>query len=188
MNYLFFDIEGANSYGGVSKICSFGYVLTNEEFEVLEQKDILVNPRSKFNLGPNIKLAYEKDEFKAAGDFTKHYEEIRAVLLQPDVQIFGFAVDQSAGNRFRNIIVIPGSNRYIDKRILIFRMSAYRTDAVLKCMRSHIEQLKAYLAFLIMRIHIRHLHQYMLMGAFSQDQLGMTANGTFSVYKGVEAA
>ena len=96
MNYLFFDIEGANSYGGVSKICSFGYVLTNEEFEVLEQKDILVNPRSKFNLGPNIKLAYEKDEFKAAGDFTKHYEEIRAVLLQPDVQIFGFAVDNDA--------------------------------------------------------------------------------------------
>lgn len=96
MNYLFFDIEGANSYGGVSKICSFGYVLTNEEFEILERRDILVNPRSKFNLGPNIKLAYEKEEFKAAGDFTQHYDEIKAVLLMPDIQIFGFAVDNDA--------------------------------------------------------------------------------------------
>lgn len=96
MNYLFFDIEGANSYGGVSKICSFGYVLTNEEFEILERRDILVNPRSKFNLGPNIKLAYEKEEFKAAGDFTQHYDEIKAVLMQPDIKIFGFAVDNDA--------------------------------------------------------------------------------------------
>ena len=96
MNYLFFDIEGANSYGGVSKICSFGYVLTNEDFEILERRDILVNPRSKFNLGPNIKLAYEKEEFKAAGDFTEHYEEIKAILLAPDIKIFGFAVDNDA--------------------------------------------------------------------------------------------
>lgn len=96
MNYLFFDIEGANSYGGVGKICSFGYVLTNEDFEILDRRDILVNPRSKFNLGPNIKLAYEKEEFRAAGDFTEHYDEIKSVLLAPDTKIFGFAVDNDA--------------------------------------------------------------------------------------------
>ena len=29
MNYLFFDIECSNSYVESSKVCSFGYVLTD---------------------------------------------------------------------------------------------------------------------------------------------------------------
>lgn len=29
MNYLFFDIECSNCFGGRGKICEFGYMLTN---------------------------------------------------------------------------------------------------------------------------------------------------------------
>ena len=36
MKYLFFDIEGANCYNYVSKMCTFGYVITNEKFEMFE--------------------------------------------------------------------------------------------------------------------------------------------------------
>ena len=50
MNYIFFDIECANCEGGQAKICSFGYVVTNEAFEVLEKEDLLVNPRAPFML------------------------------------------------------------------------------------------------------------------------------------------
>ena len=50
MNYLFFDIECANCDGGNGKICSFGYVLTDTDFNVLEYKDLLIDPKAKFKL------------------------------------------------------------------------------------------------------------------------------------------
>ena len=40
MKYLFFDIECANCYDGVGKICEFGYVLTDEYFTVLEEESL----------------------------------------------------------------------------------------------------------------------------------------------------
>ena len=39
MKYVFFDIECANCYQGKGKICSFGYVITNENFDVEEKYD-----------------------------------------------------------------------------------------------------------------------------------------------------
>ena len=35
LKYLFFDLEYANSKGGINKICEFGYVITNENFDVI---------------------------------------------------------------------------------------------------------------------------------------------------------
>ncbi len=75
MNYLFFDIECSNCFGGHGKICSLGYVLADSRFNVLEQKDILVNPKSKFYLrrgnGEGIELGYPEEEF---------FKEINAML------------------------------------------------------------------------------------------------------------
>lgn len=92
MNYVFFDIECANCYQGLGKICSFGYVITDEGFNILEQHDMVINPDSKFNLGPDIKLAYTKSEFKHAPLFPMFYDEIDALLTDPDSLIFGFSV------------------------------------------------------------------------------------------------
>ncbi len=102
MNYIFFDIECANCEGGQAKICSFGYVVTNEAFEVLEKEDLLVNPRAPFMLTghrnrPYIKLAYDKEEFKKAPDFPGVYEKIRELLNRRDSLIFGYAADNDAG-------------------------------------------------------------------------------------------
>ena len=82
MNYCFFDIECANCFGGKGKICSFGYVITDEQFNILEKKDIVINPRSSFNLGPDLKLAYTKSEFRQAAPFPDYYDEIGALLQQ----------------------------------------------------------------------------------------------------------
>ena len=38
MNYIFYDIECANCQYGQAKICSFGYVVASEDFEVLESR------------------------------------------------------------------------------------------------------------------------------------------------------
>ena len=47
MKYLFFDIEGACPK--LSTIATFGYVLTDENFNVTAREDILMNPASKYD-------------------------------------------------------------------------------------------------------------------------------------------
>jgi hypothetical protein len=75
MKYLFFDCECANCYNHEGKICSFGYVITDEAFHVLEQKDIIINPDAPFDphvLGQgerSIDLAYTPLRFEHAPKF-----------------------------------------------------------------------------------------------------------------------
>lgn len=96
MKYIFYDIECANCYQGKGKICSFGYVVTDENFGITEQYDMVINPASKFNLGPDIKLAYSKSEFRQAPLFPMFYDEIEALLTDPDSMVFGFSVNNDA--------------------------------------------------------------------------------------------
>lgn len=93
MNFCFFDIECANCYGGKGKICSFGYVLADENLNVVEKKDIVINPRSSFNLGPDLKLAYSKSEFRQAAPFPDYYDEIGALLEYPDYVVLGYSIE-----------------------------------------------------------------------------------------------
>ena len=70
MRFLFFDMEFANGQVPGS-IYSFGYLVTDEEFEVLEEgTDILINPECTGNeyVEQNI-LAYPKEEVEAAPAF-----------------------------------------------------------------------------------------------------------------------
>ena len=80
MKYLFFDIECANCFNGKGKICSFGYCVTDEDFNIIQSEDIVINPKDKFNLGTPqkeiIKLAYSKEEFFAAPDFSYFYKKV----------------------------------------------------------------------------------------------------------------
>lgn len=99
MNYVFFDVECANCLNGEGKICSFGYVKTDENFHVLKKKDILVDPDAKFLLGnakagKGIKLAYPLFKFKRAFTFPHYYQEIKKLLENPSNICFGFAVHQ----------------------------------------------------------------------------------------------
>lgn len=97
MNYLFFDIECSNCFGGHGKICSLGYVLADSRFNVLEQKDILVNPKSKFYLrrgnGEGIELGYPEAEFFKAPDFASLYPRFKELLEDPEVIVFGHSVN-----------------------------------------------------------------------------------------------
>ncbi len=102
MKYTFFDIECANCFQGRGKICSFGYVVTDEDFNILEKEDIIIDPHSKFHLAgrgnrPGIVLAYDEEEFKSAPRFPHFYRKIRELLTDPDSLIFGFSVMSDAG-------------------------------------------------------------------------------------------
>jgi len=93
---VFFDIECANCYNGNAKICSFGYCIADVDFTCSEKRDVVINPRARFNtrmsrLG-DVKLAYTKEEFLAAPDFAGVYKLIKSVLEGEDKLIIGHAV------------------------------------------------------------------------------------------------
>lgn len=99
MKYLFFDVECANCLKGQGKICSLGYVQTDEKFQVLQKKDILVNPDAVFLLGnaktgEGVHLAYPIFRFQWAHTFPTYYKKFEKLLTDPDTLVFGFAVFQ----------------------------------------------------------------------------------------------
>lgn len=95
MTYLFFDIECANSFSGIGKICSFGYVLCNEDFSIIESNDLLMNPGTVFDwylFSKNAKcrLAYTREEYNKNPEFPHHYSKIKSLFDAKDRRIFGF--------------------------------------------------------------------------------------------------
>ena len=98
MNYLFFDIECADG----KRMCSFGYVLVDEKFNIIDKKDILINPKCAFRLGrdefnPNIELAYPISEFQKQKVFPCYYDEIKGLILNKDVMPIGHNVQSDMG-------------------------------------------------------------------------------------------
>ena len=96
MNLLFFDIECASVYKTAAKICAFGYVLCDENFNILEKEDILINPKGKFHLTDGrgehgLVLPYKYDEFKTCPVFPQVYDRIKSLLQDRNNLIFGHA-------------------------------------------------------------------------------------------------
>lgn len=101
MNYVFFDVECANCLNGEGKICSFGYVKTDSDFNVIKKKDLIINPNAPFLLGnvrtgQGIKLAYPLFKFRQSYTFPHYYQEIKTLLEDKNNLCFGFAVHQDA--------------------------------------------------------------------------------------------
>ena len=94
MKFLFFDIECSNGYN----ICSFGYVLTDTDFRILEKKDIIINPESKFILSskgsrPKIQLAYSEEFFYKQNPFDFYYNDIKSLLTNKNYIVFGHSIN-----------------------------------------------------------------------------------------------
>ena len=97
MRYLFFDIEASEG----RSMCSFGYVLTDERFRILEKEDILINPEARFCTQAyskknreekrGITLAYPESVFRKSPTFPKVYSRIKAILEREDQTIIGFS-------------------------------------------------------------------------------------------------
>ncbi|MBO5327816.1 MAG: hypothetical protein J6B04_01430, partial [Clostridia bacterium] len=85
MKLVFFDIECASVYKYTAKICAFGYVVCDEKFNILEKRDILINPKGKFHLTDSkgqkgLVLPYEYSSFKAQPEFPAVYDQIKELL------------------------------------------------------------------------------------------------------------
>lgn len=96
MNYLFFDVECISCKGGKGKLFSFGYVLTNDNFEIIEKEDILMNPklpRSEYDwYVVKHMMSYTLNEIENAPCFTEHYYRIKDLLQNPNNIVLGFDV------------------------------------------------------------------------------------------------
>ncbi len=97
MNFLFFDTECAHGRGG---ICEFGYILTDENFNVIKSDNLLINPHTRFDdyghKKAGIIFAYSKDEYYAAPDIMDRYDEIKSLLTDENNVVVGFATDSDA--------------------------------------------------------------------------------------------
>lgn len=96
MNLLFFDIECASVYKTTAKICAFGYVLCDSQFNIIKKEDILINPKGKFHLTDGrgehgLVLPYEYDEFRHHPAFPQVYGTIKGLLEDKNNLIFGHA-------------------------------------------------------------------------------------------------
>lgn len=85
MNFVFFDIECAGVYKTAAKICAFGYVLCDENFNEIAREDILINPKGSFNLTngkgeKGLVLPYKYNEFRKYPSFHSVYPKIRQLL------------------------------------------------------------------------------------------------------------
>ena len=95
MKYLFFDIECAD---GNRAICEYGFVLTDEKFNVIRKRNILMDPECKFNLTgrasqEDLTLTYLYSEYYKYYPFTDSYDFIKNLMTQNDLLIFGHAVN-----------------------------------------------------------------------------------------------
>lgn len=93
MNYLFFDIECANCFEGQGKIYSFGYALTDAKFNIIEHKDILVNPNTKFDsyVRRNM-LAYPLEKLYSQPKFPNRYSKINKLFDVNSTIAIGYSV------------------------------------------------------------------------------------------------
>ena len=85
MNLVFFDIECASVNKNSAKTCAFGYVVCDENFNIVKKEDILINPRGKFRLtdrsgDKGLVLPYSYEAFKNYPPFTKIYPQIKSLL------------------------------------------------------------------------------------------------------------
>ena len=120
MKYLFFDTECSNCYGGVHKICEYGQIVTDEEFNILEgsEKDIVMNPGpdGKFNLKgrdgrPDLVLSHDYGEYYRAFEFERYYDYIELMLTKKDTMVFLWAASNDVN------IIIDSCRRYDLKEI-----------------------------------------------------------------------
>ncbi len=97
MRILSFDTESSTGCINDGSLCSFGYCIFDERFNLIEQRDIVINPLANFRwqiIGKNrkIDLAYSAKEFYASPRFSFFYNEIKQIFDSCDL-VIGFAIE-----------------------------------------------------------------------------------------------
>lgn len=97
MRYLAFDIECCDG----KHICEFGYVITDEKFNIIKKSVITINPESEFNLvgrpgGRDLYLSFSEEQYYNSPIFTAYYDVIKNLLEYSEQIVVGHAVGNDA--------------------------------------------------------------------------------------------
>ena len=101
MRYLFFDIECSNCFNGVGKMCEYGYVLADENFNIISAQDIPMSPgndkESRFHLRDRMKvddinLAYDEEYYFEQPELPEFYGRIKRLMEDKDTICFAFSM------------------------------------------------------------------------------------------------
>ena len=127
-SYLFFDIECANCFNGEGKMCSFGYILTDAEFNILDSQDLVMNPETEFDwyLFSNkngCSLAYSKDYFRMQHPFPDYYKGVKNLMTAPSRKVIGFSSKNDLG------FVVTACERY---DLPVFNFATYDVAKILE--------------------------------------------------------
>lgn len=90
--YLFFDIESIDRKSRFT--CTFGYVLVDKDFNVIESDDILINPNAieyDWYVLKNM-FYYTKEDAVASPTFEHFFERINSLVASPDIVVMGYAI------------------------------------------------------------------------------------------------
>ena len=102
MKFLFFDIECSNCDFGIGKMCEFGYVLTDENFNILLADDLPMSPgqgkKNSFNLKgregeKDLELAYDEDFYLSQKEFPHFYNHIGKLVEDKDTICFAYSMN-----------------------------------------------------------------------------------------------
>ena len=100
MKYLFFDLEEASCFNNQIFICEFGYVITDDKFNVLEKRNFVINPkirRNQWDYYAVRKILTRKiDQYENCLDFNHFYPHIVKLIQNADY-IFGHTTDSDVG-------------------------------------------------------------------------------------------
>ena len=125
MNYLFFDIECANTFDGVGKICEFGYVLVNERLDTVKQGTFFINPSSKFDWYVKHKIIkHPIKKYVQSPLYPKAYKDgIKELLERPDTVYVGHGVRDDVGyiNDAAKRYSLPIFDRYTVDSSVIYK-------------------------------------------------------------------
>ena len=113
VQYLFLDIEGANCYNYVSKMCTFGYVITDNTFEIKTKIDVVMNPQSPFDkhIIKSKMNAYPLSKYNICPPFPYFYKSMKNILEAKDQLIFGWSIENDVK------YIYDACNRYHLKQI-----------------------------------------------------------------------
>lgn len=90
MNNLFFDIECAQCEKHCAAICEFGYVLTDDAFNILDRGHFMINPDHEYDeYALNHILHYTREEYDACPKFPEFYGRIAELISAEGQRIIG---------------------------------------------------------------------------------------------------
>ena len=96
MNFLFIDTECSMCNKENVRLCSFGYVLADENLNIIKQEDLLMNPLLFDDNILNNVICYTKEELEKHKEFDSYYLYIKKLLTDKNNLVIGQSITSDA--------------------------------------------------------------------------------------------